>query len=79
MCALQTGFVLHHLFLRSSPIVAAAPTGHLRSGAAIGELGGKGAGKGKDPAAKPKPKPKPKTAPKAKTPLQEATAVSKLY
>lgn len=58
--------------------MAAAPTGHLRSGAAIGESGGKAAGKGKD-AARPKPKPKPKTAPKAKTPLQEATAVSKLY
>ena len=58
--------------------MAAAPSGHLRSGAAMGQLG-KGAGKGNDPAAKPKAKPKPKTAPKAKTPLQEATAVSKLY
>ena len=67
-------------FLRSNPLAAPAPSGHLQN--ASGHCGSVGvpAGPPEKDGKKPKPKaqPKPKALPKAKTAVQEATQVFRL-
>ena len=67
--------------LRSNPLAAPTPTGFLEHAPGSGSSG-QVVPQGKNGGPKPKPKPpanpKPKAVPKAKTPVQEATAVFRL-